>query len=164
MEYIYIGDVVNTHGLKGEIRIISNFKYKDLIFKKGNTLYIGYQKDKKVINSYRYHKIYDMVTLEGINTIEEVIIYKGDKVYINREDYDLPGPVDEDLIGLDVYNEGNKIGIVDGILKSNAHDILVIMNNKQKSYVPYVDEFILNIDLENKRIDIKVIEGLLNED
>ncbi|MDD2435657.1 MAG: ribosome maturation factor RimM [Bacilli bacterium] len=164
MEYIYIGDVVNTHGLKGEIRIISNFKYKDLIFKKGNSLYIGYQQDKKVINSYRFHKIYDMVTLEGINSIEEVIIYKGDEVYINREDFDFPGLIDEDLIGLDVYNEDKKIGVVDGLLKSEAHDILVINHNQKKSYIPYVDEFIINIDLEKRRMDIKVIEGLLNED
>jgi len=164
MDYIYIGEVVNTHGLKGEVRILSKFKYKEIIFKKGNKIYIGKNKEEQVINSYRYHKIYDMVTLKELNTIEEVLVYKGEPVFINRNDFEFPGFVDEDIIGLDVYNGSTKIGKIDHILKSAAHDILVIVNNKKKSYVPYVDEFVLNVDLVNKKIEIKVIEGLLNED
>jgi 16S rRNA processing protein RimM len=105
-----------------------------------------------------------MVTLKDINSIEDVLIYKGESVYINRNDFKFPGYVNEDIVGLDVYNKSKKIGKIDHILKSAAHDILVIINNKQKSYVPYVDEFIIDIDLENKKIEIKVIEGLINED
>lgn len=164
MDYIYIGEVVNTHGLKGEIRISSKFDYKEIIFNKGNKIYIGKNKQEQVINSYRFHKVYDMVTLQGLNSIEEVLIYKGEAVFINRNDFEFPGFVNEDIIGLDVYDGDKKIGKVIQILKSAAHDILVITNNNKKSYVPYVDEFILNVDLEKKQIKIKVIEGLLNED
>lgn len=164
MDYIYIGEVVNTHGLKGEIRILSKFKYREIIFKKGSKIYIGKNKEEQVINSYRFHKIYDMITLNGLNSIEDVLMYKGDSVYINRSDFEFPGYVDEDIIGLDVYDGSNKIGKIDHILKSAAHDILVVVNNKKKSYVPYVNEFVLNVDLDNKKIEIKVIEGLINED
>ncbi|MGE5455731.1 MAG: ribosome maturation factor RimM [Ignavibacteriales bacterium] len=164
MDYIYIGEVVNTHGLKGEIRILSKFKYREIIFKKGSKIYIGKNKEEQVINSYRFHKIYDMITLNGLNSIEDVLMYKGDSVYINRNDFEFSGYVDEDIIGLDVYDGSNKIGKIDHILKSAAHDILVVVNNKKKSYVPYVNEFVLNVDLENKKIEIKVIEGLINED
>ena len=56
MEYLYLGKIVNTHGIKGEIRILSDFKYKSDVFKIGNNLYIGKNKIQEVINSYRVHK------------------------------------------------------------------------------------------------------------
>ena len=55
MEYLYIGKIVNTHGIRGEIRILSNFKYKDRVFKKDIPIYIGKEKDREVISSYRHH-------------------------------------------------------------------------------------------------------------
>lgn len=164
MEYIYIGQLVNTHGIKGEVRIISDFKYKKNVFKKGNNLYIGKQKEKLEINSYRFHKIYDMVTFKEINNIDDVLKYKGDKVYINREEITFDGILDEDIIGMEVYDESKLIGKVTDILKNKVHSILVIEKNGNKNMIPYVDEFIKNIDLENKKIEINVIEGLINED
>ncbi len=163
MDLIYIGDIVNTHGLKGEIRIISDFKYKNRVFEKSNNIYVGFDKQKLEINSYRKHKIYDMITLVGINSIDEVIGYKGDKVYIDRNDYKFDGPLDEDIIGMHVYNNKEMIGTVITIMKNGIQDILVIENNGNKNMIPFVDEFVTNIDLENKRIDIKLIEGLINE-
>ena len=86
MKYIYIGKIVNTHGLKGEIRILSDFKYKELIFKDNFKIYIGEDKIPEVINSYRHHKIFDMITIKGINNINDVLKYKGKRVYVNKED------------------------------------------------------------------------------
>ncbi|NLL44724.1 MAG: 16S rRNA processing protein RimM [Mollicutes bacterium] len=163
MEYIYIGDIVNTHGIKGEVRIISDFKFKDQVFKKGIKVYVGRFKDELIINSYRTHKIYDMVTFEGINNINDVIIYKGDQVYINRNDIEIDGYLNEDLIGLDVYVDDKNVGKVNYIMKSKAHDILVIGTEDKKYMVPYVDEFVKKIDLENKSIHINKIEGLIDE-
>ena len=53
MNYVNIGKIVNTHALKGEVRIISNFEYKQRVFKKGFNLYIGQNKNKEVIETYR---------------------------------------------------------------------------------------------------------------
>lgn len=164
MNYICIGDVVNTHGLKGEIRIISDFEYKKKVFKKGFKLYIGRSYDELVINTYRTHKEYDMVTFEGLTSIEDVIIYKGDKVYINRDDLKIKGYFNEDLIGLDVYTESKNIGKVEYIMKNKAHNILVINNGRTKNMIPNVKEFVKKVDLENKRIEVKSIEGLIHED
>ena len=73
MEYIYVGKIVNTHGIKGEIRILSDFKYKNEIFKENFKLYIGTQKQEMIIKSYRKHKMYDMVLFYDINDINEVL-------------------------------------------------------------------------------------------
>ena len=86
MKRILVGQIVNTHGLKGELRIISNFPYKELVFTKGFKVYVGKRNDLCVINSYRKHKIYDMVTFDGIDNIDMAIAYKGDYVYIDRDD------------------------------------------------------------------------------
>lgn len=164
MNYIYLGEIVNTHGIKGEVRIVSDFKFKNDVFKIGKNLYVGNSKVKEIINTYRVHKNYDMVTFKGINDINDVLKYKGKKVYIMREEFEFDGILDEDVIGLDVYSKDKKIGIVEDILKSNAHPILEVKNDKNViSYIPFIDAFVLNVDLKNKRIDIEEIEGLINE-
>lgn len=165
MEYLYLGEIVNTHGIKGEVRIISDFQFKDQVFKKGNALYIGNYKDKEVINSYRVHKNYDMVTLDGINDINDVLKYKGKKVYIIKEEYNFDGILFGDLIDNSIYFNDKEIGKVVDILKSHAHPILVIKEESGKQFmIPYIDEFIINVDVDKKRIDVKLIEGLINED
>ena len=164
MDYIYVGEIVNTHGIKGEVRIISDFKYKKEVFKKNFKIYVGKEKKKLIINTYRVHKMYDMVTFEDINDINDVLDYKGLNVYINRSDLKIDGILDEDIIGLTSYSNDKEIGVVKEILKSKAHDILVIEKSDKRFLIPYINEFIENIDLQNKSIYIKEIEGLINED
>lgn len=162
MDYIYIGDIVNTHGLKGEVRIVSSFKFKNNAFKLDMPFYIGKDKNKEIVSSYRKHKNYDMVCFKEKNHIDDVIIYKNEPVYINRADLEYEGYLNEDLIGLNVYCNNELIGHIDSILKTDAHEILVIQNGS-KHMIPNIDEFIENVDLNNKRIDIKYMKGLLNE-
>lgn len=163
MNYIYIGDIVNTHGIKGELKIISHFKYKKNVFIKGTPIYIGKNKEKQVINSYRKHKIFDMITLLGFNDINEVLKYKGEPVYIDKNEIKIDGILNEELIDMDVYNEDSFIGKVTDILNNGVYDILVIEKENNKNLVPNINEFIKNIDLENKKIQINMIEGLINE-
>jgi len=161
MDLIYIGKLVNTHGLKGEVRIISDFKYKNDIFKKNNCIYIN--NNKYIINSYRKHKMFDMLILDGINNIEEALEIKGYNIYIDRNEYTFDGYLDEDLIGLEVYDDDNLKGKIVDIYKTNTNDLLVI-DGKKRHMVPNVDTFIKKVDLENKKIYINYIKGLDNED
>ena len=163
MNYIYIGDIVNTHGIKGEVKILSHFKFKSSVFIKGTFLYVGSGKAKLEINSYRKHKMFDMVTFLGINDINDVLKYKGEPVYIDKNEVTIDGILNEDLIDMSVYGDDSFVGHVTGILNNGVYDILVVENNNSKSLVPNIDEFVLNIDVDNKRIDINVIEGLINE-
>ena len=82
MKCIYVGKIVNTHGIKGELRILSDSKYKNEIFKINNYLYID---DKEYqIKTYRQHKNYDMVTLDDLDNINKVLHLKNKKVYTLR--------------------------------------------------------------------------------
>ena len=101
MDFIYIGKLINTHALKGEVRIISDFEYKTLVFKKNNNLYIGEDKIKVTIETYRKHKNYDMVKFKEYNDILEVSVFKGKKVYALRDEIEFGDKIlDSDLINL----------------------------------------------------------------
>ena len=158
---VYLGEIVNTHGIKGELRILSDFKYKDEAFKVGNKLYIGKRKQEVIINSYRRHKTFDMVTFKGFDSINDAIAFKGDDVYINRDDLHIDGYVDEDIVGLPAYSNNEVIGIVEDIIK-NKQELLIIKNGEKSHMIPFVPELV-NVDLENKRVNINAIEGLINE-
>ena len=158
MDFLYLGKIVNTHGIKGEIRILSDFKYKEQVFKKGNNIYIGKDKIKEVLNSYRVHKNYDMVTLEGINDINDVLKYKGMNIYIDRNEYKFEGIIYEDLIGMKVLSDTKEIGVIEEVLNSSAHPIIKLDNGVM---IPFIDEFILNVDLAKKEVKVKLIDGLM---
>ncbi len=87
MDKVYIGKVVNTHGIKGEIRILSDFDFKDNAFRVGSNIIIDDTTYK--INSYRKHKQFDMIILDGFNDINEVLFLLKKKVYKKKEDLNL---------------------------------------------------------------------------
>ena len=151
-EYICIGKIVNTHGIKGELRILSDFERKDLVFKPGTILYIGEEKQEEVLVTYRPHKEFDMITLKGMNDINEVLKYKGLKVYINRDDLNLKDEefLITDLIGFKVINDNKEYGIVSDIVETKPY------------YIPYINEFIKEVNLAKKQIIVDRV-GELDE-
>lgn len=156
----YLGKLVNTHGLRGEVKIISDFKYKDIVFKEGNVIYI--EDTPYSIKSYRTHKNFDMVKLEGITKIDQAEVFKGSSVYINKNDYKFPGVLDSDLIGLSVYDKSKYKGKIVGIEKSTLYTLLVV-DGVKRHLIPNIEKFIKDIDLDSKKIYINYIKGLDNE-
>ena len=113
-EFIYVGKIVNTHGLKGEIRILSDFEKKDKVFIAGMPIYIGRKKEKEVIRTYRHHKNFEMITMEGYTDINEVLRYKGLYVYVKKDDLKLEAGefLESDLLGLTVLVDGKFVILV----------------------------------------------------
>lgn len=163
MNLIKIGKIVNTHGIKGELRLLSKFPYKDKVFIKGMIIYIN-KDSKEVINSYRKHKNFDMITLEGYNNINEVLKYKGKNVYVDSNDIKLDNDkyLDEELIGLSVIYENMERGIITNIERYDKTVLFNIKGKTQEYLIPYNDNLIDNIDMKNKKIFIKDIKGLFD--
>lgn len=161
MKYVLIGKLVNTHGLKGEVRILSDFKYKDRVFIPGMKIYIGKDKHEEVISTYRHHKVFEMITMDGYNDIDEVLKYKGDYVFINKEDIKLKDNeyLDEDIIGLNVYADNKELGVVRKIENHNGNEILFV-HGKKDVLIPYNFDIIENVNLEKKEMQVKNIAGL----
>lgn len=157
MELVYIGRVITTHGIKGEIKLRSNFIYKDKAFKEGNTIYIN--KDLYTITSYRKHKEYDMLVLKEIDDISKAIPLKQSLVYINRDLLNLNSNyVYEDYIGSTVYFNNKKIGVVKDIIDCGNNNMNFVINKK---YVPFNNNFIESFDKDNKTLVLKNVEELL---
>ena len=159
MDLVYVGKIVNTHGIKGELRIKSDFEKKDLVFKHGNKIII--EKEEHTIRTYRFHKIYDMITIDELDNINDVLCYVGKKVYVSRDslklnenDYLL-----SDLIGLNVVFNDTVYGIVKDY-SNNLNPLLQIEYDKIY-YIPINSNFIKNVDLEKKQLIVENIEGLI---
>lgn len=159
MKYIRIGKIVNTHGIKGELRILSDFKHKDKVFKKDMKFYVGKNKTEFVVNSYRFHKVFDMVTFKGFNNINDVEYLKGDFVFVNEEDVVLDDGefLASSLIGYTMFIGDKNVGEVTEIINAPANEVI----KAGKILVPYVKEFINKIDKENKTIYINDVRGLM---
>ena len=162
MNLIKIGKIVNTHGIKGEIRILSDFEKKDLIFKNGFNIYIGSNHVKEVVNTYRIHKEFDMITLVGYSNINEVLKYKGEYVYINRDDLNLDNSeyIMNDLIGMSIIENNEVLGKVNDYIYNSSNVLLEIKGDKD-FYIPFVKDYIINVDLENKKIMTKNAKDLI---
>ena len=161
MDYGYLGKIVTTHGIKGEVKILSDFLKKDLVFKKDFKLYIGEEKEVQIINTYRVHQKYDMVTFKEIKDINEVLKYKNQNVYFNKNDLQLKKDefLIEDLIGLKIKQD-KYYGFVQDIYKTKGGILLYISYDKPY-YIPYVADFIKKIDWNAKEIMVERVEELL---
>ena len=161
-DFIYVGKIVNTHGLKGEIRILSDFLYKDRVFVPGMIIYIGRKKEQEEIVTYRHHKNFEMITMKGYTDINEVLRYKGLYVYVKREDLNLADNeyLDTDYLDLNVLVDNNAIGKVKDVRDTGNNKILVIETDSKEVLIPLQKEFIKEVNLNNKTITILPIKGM----
>ena len=163
MEYIYVGDIVNTHGIKGEIRILSDFKYKEKALAVGKKVYIGKDKNVEVVTGYRVHKNFSMITLDGICDINDVLKYKGSRIFTTREELRLGSDeyLESDLIGFSVIVDGKNVGVVVDYVKNKYQDKIVVNKEGKEYLVPFVCDIIEDINLRRSCVFIKNIDGLL---
>lgn len=159
MEYVCIGKLVNTHGIKGEVKLLSNFEYKDKAFLVGMNFYIGEDKEKVTVNSYRHHKVFDMVTFKEYNYINDVLKFKNKLVYVLKPDLALDNNsiLDRDYIGMNAYYEGVLVGKVKDIIDNNGYKLMLIGTK----YVPFNKEFISSVSVTKNELILKNVEGLL---
>lgn len=161
-EYVCIGKIVNTHGIKGELRLLSDFEKKEKVFLPKMEILIGKEKKSEIISAYRHHKEFDMVTLEGYSNINEVLKYKGQLVYVRRENLHLSEEeyLLSDLIGLEVYENEEKLGKGKEIVYNNTN-ILLYVEAEKNFYIPINGNFIKKVDKENNKIEVENIKGLI---
>lgn len=160
MEKVYIGKIVNTHGIKGEVRILSDFEFKDKAFKVNTNIIIDDNEYK--IMSYRKHKSFDMITLKGFNNINDVLFLMKKKVYKEKSELNLSSSeiLDEDLIKFKVIDQYNNTGDITEIFyASESNKILRVMFNKEV-LIPMNSPIIKEINSETKEIKVELIEGM----
>ena len=160
MDKVYIGKIVSTHGIKGEIRILSDFPFKNKVFVVGNKLIVD-DKDYE-IKSYRVHKNFDMVTLDNYHDINEVLFLMKKKVYFDKDSLNLSDSevLDEELITYEVLTNDGKKGIIKEIFMASANNKIIRVMLDKEYLIPVNSPMLEKIDKENKCIVINIIEGM----
>lgn len=169
MEYITIGKILNTFGIKGELKVYSSTDFPKLRYKKGNIINL-FNEETKVIEKHKIKKVrfepdFIYLTLDQLEDINLVLKYKNNLIQIEKEkQHQLEEDVyyHHELIGCQVTFNGKVIGSVIGVTTNNAQDLLKIKKNDDSTFLyPFMMIFINRIDIENKVIDLNPIEGLL---
>lgn len=162
MDKIKIGQVVNVVGLKGELKVYHYSDYKER-FEELSEIYMDQRLIK--IEGVRYMKDMVILKLAGINDRTEAEKHKGKDLLIEKKDVRVL-PEDTyyifDLIGLSVQDErGAALGTLCDVIQNTSQDLYEIEKQDGKKFmIPAVDEFILKIDMENKVMTVRLIEGL----
>ncbi|MDM7864034.1 ribosome maturation factor RimM [Staphylococcus borealis] len=165
---VEVGQIVNTHGIKGEVKVKSNSDFTETRFQPGEVLTVKHNNNEiqLTVTSYRVHKGFYMLKFKDINNINEVEQYKGDFLYQERDHEDIELAENEfyysDIIGCTVFDdEETPIGRVINIFETGANDVWVVKGDKEY-LIPYIADVVKAIDIENKTIHITPMEGLLD--
>lgn len=160
MKYLCVGKLVNTHGIKGEVKLISNFRHKDKAFLSGTTLYVGKEKKRYEVETYRVHKKFDMLVFKDNHDINLVEHLKGSLVYVNQDDLKLDENefLSIDLIGFSVIISEKKVGVIKEVLDTPANEVLVLDNGIM---IPYVKDFIKYINKAENVVIVNDVKGLI---
>ena len=167
-DFIRVGVISSTHGIRGEVKV---FPTTDDVnrFKNLKKVFLDTQKDQLEleIEGVKFFKQFVILKFKGIDNINDVEKYKGNDILINRKDAVTLKENEYfifELIGCTVVtDEGQELGILSEVLSTGANDVYVVTTaDKKEILLPYTEECILNIDIENKKIKAHIIPGLLD--
>ena len=166
-KYLEIGQIVNTFGIKGMVKV-QPFTDDIEQFENLKTIYIKNKSEQKEyeIEEVKYHKNMILLKLKGINNIEEANLLRQSYLLKDREKEE---PLKEgtyyivDLLGLEVYDDnGNLLGTLEDIYNSGASDIYVVKDELGKQILlPAIKDVIKQIDLEEEKVIVHLIKGLV---
>ena len=167
MNKLEVGKIINTHGLRGEVKVVTWTDYPE-VFEEIEYLWVKKKtgEERLDIENIKYQKNNIILKLDEINSIDEAEKYKNLILLADREQ--LPPLPDGmhyivDLIGLDVYDEdsGEKIGVIADVFNTGANDVYDVKREGKKNLLlPVIDECVKNIDVENNRVTVHIMEGL----
>ncbi|MFC5532419.1 ribosome maturation factor RimM [Cohnella yongneupensis] len=165
-----VGKIVNTHGIRGEVKVYPQTDFPEVRFKPGTTLKLyppesGAPVSVEIVTSREQKKMY-VLKLKGFEDINQVEKYKGWELKVPETDR---VPLDEgeyyvrDIIGCEVVTEdGETLGTITDTMSPGANDIWVVKLPKGKELLlPVIDDVVLNVDIAARKVKVHLMEGLL---
>ncbi len=168
-KYVSVGKIVNFHGIKGEAKVGYSRNQQDF-FMSLDTVYLKKPGEyiPLEIERVKPHKNLMIVKFKGINSINDILEYKGELLFVEdsviRETLDEDEFLIDELVGLDVCDIENskKLGFVIGVSNNGASDLISVKTNSKKiCLIPFVKAIVPEVDIKNKKIMINNLEGLL---
>lgn len=160
LQFIEAGEIVTTHGVKGEVKVLPWVDGPEILCEFDRCRIAGKEYE---IESCRVQKTCNLVKLSGVDTMEAAQAMRGKVIELYREDIDDEVIFAAELIGVDVYADGDLLGKITEVLDYPGNAVYVV-NGEHEYMIPAVKQFILSTDLEANTMQVKIIEGMRSDE
>ena len=160
LQYIEAGEIVTTHGVRGEVKVLCWLDDPEMLCEFDRCRIDGKEYEMQQV---RVQKTCNLVKFKGIDTMEAAQAMRGKTVELYREDIDDQVIFAAELIGVEVFCEGESIGKIKEVLDYPGNSVYVV-RGQYEYMIPAVKQFILNTDVEGNRMDVKLIEGMRSDE
>ena len=171
-EFLNVGKIVNTHGIRGEVRVISQTDFPEERYRKGQRLTLSRENKAPLeltVAGHRKHKNFDLLTFEGYPTINDVEPLRDGILKVSKDELSELTENEyyyHEIIGLTVIDEqARELGKIKEILSPGANDVWVVQRKgKKDALIPYIESVVKQIDLDKGEVHIEIPEGLLDDE
>ncbi len=167
MDFYNVGKIVNTHGIRGDVRVMPTTDFVAERFAKGQDLYLQQAGEplKLTVESARQHKGFILVKFVGYDNINDVQAFRDHELMVSGKDQQ---PLEDgqyyyhQIIGLSVKTvDGEELGTIEEILSPGANDVWVVQRDGKKDLLlPVIDDVVKDVDLDAGEVTVELMEGL----
>lgn len=160
LQFIEAGEIVTTHGVKGEVKVLPWLDSPEDLCDFERCRICG---KEYTIENCRVQKTCNLVKLSGIDTMEAAQAMRGKTIELYREDIDDEVIFAAELIGVEVYADGESIGKITEVLDYPGNSVYVV-KGEHEYMIPAVKQFVLSTDVDGNRMEVKLIEGMRTDE
>ena len=160
LQYIEAGEIVNTHGVRGEVKVLCWLDDPEMLCEFDRCRIDG---KEFIMEQVRVQKTCNLVQLKGIDTMEKAQLMRGKSIELYREDIDDEVIFADELLGVEVFCNDSKIGVIADVLDYPGNKVYVVRG--EHSYmIPAVKAFILSTDMDKEEMHVHLIEGMRTDE
>lgn len=160
LPYIEAGEIVTTHGVRGEVKVLSWLDNPEMLCEFNRCRISGRE---YVMDSVRVQKTCNLVKLRGVDTMEDAQKLRGKTMELYREDISDELIFASELVDVEVYADGACIGKIKEVLDYPGNSVYVVQGEREY-LIPAVKEFILSTDLEKNQMQVKLLKGMASDE
>lgn len=160
LPYIEAGEIVTTHGVRGEVKVLSWLDSPEMLCEFDRCRIEGRE---YVMDAVRVQKTCNLVKLRGVDTMEDAQKLRGKTMELYREDISDELIFASELVDVEVYADGACIGKIKEVLDYPGNSVYVVQGEREY-LIPAVKEFILSTDLERNQMQVKLLKGMANDE
>jgi 16S rRNA processing protein RimM len=160
LQFVEAGEIVTTHGVKGEVKVLPWVDSPDILCEFDRCRIDGREYD---MESVRIQKTCNLVKLKGVDTMEAAQALRGKTVELYREDIDDEVIFAAELIGVEVFCDGELLGKITDVLDYPGNSVYVV-KGEHEYMIPAVKQFVLSTDLEQNCMQVAIIEGMRSDE
>ncbi len=160
LPYIEAGEIVTTHGVRGEVKVLSWLDSPEMLCEFDRCRIDGRE---YVMDAVRVQKTCNLVKLRGVDTMEDAQKLRGKTMELYREDISDELIFAAELVDVEVYADGASIGRIKEVLDYPGNSVYVVQGEREY-LIPAVKEFILSTDLEKNQMQVKLLKGMASDE